>query len=262
MRICGPLLALLLTASPAIADDADDCNQSEDPTLRVQGCTAMVLSGEWTGRDLAEILNNRGIAYKDLGLAQQAIDDYDTALRIDPDFLYLYINRGWAYTDLPQFMLALEDFNHVIDVAPGTPIAYLGRGWAHLWQGMPPELAIEDFDKALALLPGFAYAYYARGIAFQRMEEFARAVDDFDEALALEPGNPTYLYRRALTHCYADDLAAAVADINQRWYFAPATVARDQQMLAEKRFYRRPVSGLVDEATQSALKAWIAGGCW
>jgi lipoprotein NlpI len=261
MRICGLALALLLSASPATADDADDCNQSEDPQLRVVGCTAMLESGEWAGRDRAEILNNRGIGYDHLGLAQQAIDDFDAALAVDPDYLFAYINRGWAYNDLPQLFRALDDFNHVIAVSPGTPIAYLGRGVTQLNQGGWLVPAIADFDKAIALLPTFVEAYHYRGNAYRRMAEYGRALSDYAEVLRLDPDR-AYVHRdRAFAYCWMGDGPAALADFTTEWSMTPAAVVRDQERLREYRHYRGTVSGIADAATHSALKAWVAQGC-
>ena len=38
---------------------------------------------------------NRGFAYDKLGLYDQAIKDYSSALEIDPNNVYAYYNRGY-----------------------------------------------------------------------------------------------------------------------------------------------------------------------
>ncbi len=74
-----------------------DCVQKLDPDRRVRGCTAVIRSGQWQGKDLAWAYYNRGIAYKNLKDYRRAIEDYDQALRLDPDYVKAYNNRGYAY---------------------------------------------------------------------------------------------------------------------------------------------------------------------
>ena len=44
---------------------------------------------------------NRGFAYDKLGLYDQAIKDYSSALEIDPSNVYAYYNRGYLFYILP-----------------------------------------------------------------------------------------------------------------------------------------------------------------
>ena len=41
--------------------------------------------------------NNRGIAYAKLGQYQRAIEDFNKAIRLKPDYADAYSNRGVAY---------------------------------------------------------------------------------------------------------------------------------------------------------------------
>ena len=43
---------------------------------------------------------NRGAAYDDLGRYQEAIADYTTAIKINPDYAIAYIKRGFAKENL------------------------------------------------------------------------------------------------------------------------------------------------------------------
>jgi tetratricopeptide (TPR) repeat protein len=64
-----------------------------------------------TSSQAATAYNNRGVANSRLGLTQSAIDDYTTAIEIDPQALY-FSNRGWAYLDLGKTALADVDFDN------------------------------------------------------------------------------------------------------------------------------------------------------
>ena len=46
--------------------------------------------------DSADIYIERGNIYDDLGKSQLALDDYNNAIRINPDDAGAYVNRGFA----------------------------------------------------------------------------------------------------------------------------------------------------------------------
>ena len=148
------LAVLLALAAPAWAGMEEDCMQVHDLDTKVSGCTAVIRSGQWQGKELAWAYNNRGLAYAFLGNPARAIEDYDQALRLDP----------------------------------GLAVAYLGRGVVYDALGLYHR-AIEDFDQALRLDPSMARAYNDRGFSYGKLGEYRRAIKDFDQALRLDPGD-------------------------------------------------------------------------
>ena len=101
IAILAAALALALGLAPlARAGMVEDCSQTRDLDLMISGCSAMIRSGEYSGRILAGVYDNRGIAYKILGEYRRAIEDYDQALRLYPGDAIAYIERGKAYAKL------------------------------------------------------------------------------------------------------------------------------------------------------------------
>ncbi len=166
------LAAALVTAlaAPEGAGMEADCIQTRDPELGVSGCTAVIVSGQHSGTDLAWAYYNRGIAYYDLGEFARAIEDYDEALRLDPDDGDSYNNRGNAYYKLGEFARAIEDYDEALRLDAGDAVAYFNRGNSYDDLG---ELAraIEDYGEALRLDPDYAVAYYNRGSAYDDLGE-------------------------------------------------------------------------------------------
>ena len=60
---------------------------------------------------------------------EEAIAQYDEAIRLDPWLAVAYIQRGLAYADLGRFQRAIQDFNVAITLSPQAAEAYFMRGF-------------------------------------------------------------------------------------------------------------------------------------
>ena len=81
----------------------------------------------------------RGDYYND-GKYRLALDEFTTAIRLNPNYTYAYWYRGYAYYELGQYQRAIEDFDKAIQLDPDMALAYNN-------QGMPT--ATQDHDKAI-----------------------------------------------------------------------------------------------------------------
>jgi regulator of sirC expression with transglutaminase-like and TPR domain len=54
----------------------------------------------------ADAFIDRGVAYAKLKQFEKAIQDYNQAIELDPEYTYAFNNRGLAYADLKQFKKA------------------------------------------------------------------------------------------------------------------------------------------------------------
>ena len=58
---------------------------------------------------------NRGFAYGDLGQQERAIEDYDEAIRLNPQFANPYAGRALAYTLLGDDTKAQQDADRAVE---------------------------------------------------------------------------------------------------------------------------------------------------
>src|SRR5580693_6159990 len=128
-------------AATAQTDDQQRCS-APDPDLSISGCTAMIQSGHETQQDLAKDFSNRGTAYGRKGQLDRAIEDFDEAIRLNPNFAEAYVKRSIAHALKGQFDRAIEDFDQAIRLNPNNVAAFLDRGNEYRAQG--------DFDRAIA----------------------------------------------------------------------------------------------------------------
>ncbi len=63
---------------------------------------------------------NRGGDHLDEGEYDAAIDDYNEAIRLNPDRVEAYYNRGLAYVDKGDHNSAITDFNIAIELDPNN----------------------------------------------------------------------------------------------------------------------------------------------
>jgi tetratricopeptide (TPR) repeat protein len=123
-----------------------------DPDLSISRCTAMIQSGHETQQNLARAFSSRGLAYARKGQYDHAIEDFDQAIRLNPNDAVAFSNRGAAYARRGQ-----------------------------------PDRAIEDYDQAIRLNPDYATAFYNRGFVKRAKGDFAGGDDDIAKAKQLNP---------------------------------------------------------------------------
>ena len=129
---------------------------------------------------------NRGNAYHHEGAFDEAIQNYNKAIDLNPEYAAAYNNRGNAYADKGELDNAIQDCNKAIELNPKDPRPYVNRGNAYDKIGVF-DLAIQNYNKAIELNPDHARAYYNRGIAYQRRRDFDKAIQDFNKAIELNP---------------------------------------------------------------------------
>lgn len=109
---------------------------------------------------------------------------------------------------------ALDDFNQAIRLDPQAALAFLGRGVLLATRKRSYERAIADFDKVLVLEPDNVLALIRRGEAFGQLGENGRGLVDLDRAIALAPGSSEAYFQRGLIHARRNETVAALADYN------------------------------------------------
>ncbi|NJK51374.1 tetratricopeptide repeat protein [Candidatus Gracilibacteria bacterium] len=92
----------------------------------------------------------KGNAKADEGDYQGAIDYYDQAISLNPEYALAYNNRGFAYWNLKEYQKAISNYNKAISLNSEYALAYNNRGNAKSDLG-DKQGAIADFEKAAEL---------------------------------------------------------------------------------------------------------------
>ena len=116
------------------------------------------------------------------GQPDPAIDDFDHAILLNPNYAEAFYDRGLAYNGKGQPDRAIEDFDHAILLNPNYAEAFHTRGVAYDDKGQH-DRAIKDYDQAIRLNPNYADAFVGRGVVYTRKGQPDLAIEDFDHAI-------------------------------------------------------------------------------
>ena len=92
------------------------------------------------------------------GEYQEAIDDYNTAIKINPNYALAYYNRGISYNELGRYQEAINDYNAAIKINPNDASAYVNRGVTKEQLGIIDNCI--DYKKACELGSTMGCEYY------------------------------------------------------------------------------------------------------
>jgi tetratricopeptide (TPR) repeat protein len=195
-----------------------------------------------TTSDDAFAYYNRGNANKNQKRNDQAIEDYNNALRLNPNNAEAFLGRGIAFASRSDFETAIADFTDAIRIDSNLAAAYVFRGRAlaasvvtvtEIEEGFSDffyiveeeeitaeqeaafDLAIADCTQAIRLDPNFVLAYRERADAYTRKGDYDRAIADYTAAIRLDPNNAAAYTRRGEAYNNKGDHNRALADYNQ-----------------------------------------------
>jgi tetratricopeptide (TPR) repeat protein len=153
----------------------------------IDGCTAIIQSGQEAREKLATAFDNRGVAYRLKGDYERALQDYDQATRLNPDNANAYNNRGIIYRIKGDYDRAIADYDEAIWLKNGDfPAAYYNRALAYADKG-EYELSLKDFDVVMRFNPRNALALYARGLTLLKKGDTEAGKNDISAAKAINP---------------------------------------------------------------------------
>ena len=117
----------------------------------------------------------------------------------------VYYEAGLACRHRDDVACAMQYFDWAIEVDPEFAPAYVARGAVYLAQGRL-DLALDDADSAIAADPDAASAYALRGEVLRLLELYTQASRAFEQAVGLDPTLEEDLFSsRWLAACASGD---------------------------------------------------------
>jgi tetratricopeptide (TPR) repeat protein len=166
-------------------------NQSGHHELSVQ------LIAKAIRRDTSNPLyySNLGLSLQALNRCEEALENYDRALRLHPEYADAFFNRGVTLQKLQRLEEAVKSYDRAVAERPDYAEALCNRGVALQELGRFTD-AIESYNRALVVRPNFVEALSNRGNALKAVKRLEEALESYDQALELRPGHVEVLYNR------------------------------------------------------------------
>jgi tetratricopeptide (TPR) repeat protein len=129
---------------------------------------------------------NLGIIYEKRKQFDEAIQEYQTTLKLKPSYARAHNNLGAVYKDLGRLEEAETEFQAALKLQPDIPTTHYNRGTSLSEQGRLDE-AIGEYQAAIRLDPTYQNAHYNLGLAYANQGRFQEAIVEFQTVVRLKP---------------------------------------------------------------------------
>lgn len=147
------------------------------------------------------VLNNLGNAHAAEGEHAKALEAYDQALALTPDYADAAINRALALIALARPIDAARGMAAMLRAQPGSARGWAVLGQAHAASGDQAQ-AIAAYGQALALRPDHGPWLHNLAVALRLAGQPEKALPLLDRSAAQSPDDPRIHYNRG--HCLQD----------------------------------------------------------
>ncbi|UCH11340.1 MAG: tetratricopeptide repeat protein [Fidelibacterota bacterium] len=135
----------------------------------------------------ADYRYRRAGVYLELDEDQDALKDYNEAVKLDPTNATYRFGLAEAYAAQEDFLSALVEYKEARTINPDYIAAWVGEGEAYLVLGQDYDLAVESYTAAIALDRDNGMAYYGRARAGALLGMRPEAMRDLRRAIILDP---------------------------------------------------------------------------
>lgn len=154
----------------------------------------------------------RGLAFERARDFDRAIQDYSTAVRLEPFQALIRLNRGRVLMKQRRFVEAIDDFDRAIELSPQNARAHRLRAFCHEQLDRIDD-AIAGYKRAIELAPTYALAHHNLGLIWLVRGQWTLAIEHLDAAYMLKPSDATPLITRSEAHSALGIFPLAMSDL-------------------------------------------------
>ena len=134
----------------------------------------------WTAR------NGLGSALEGAGRIDEAIDQYQQAVRINPEYAEGHYNLGAALWRVGASDAAIEHYEQALLIKTNFAEAHYNLGTV-LWPTRGVQAALPHFEAAVRINPDYAEAHNNLGVALQQEGHVREAIGHYERAIQIKP---------------------------------------------------------------------------
>jgi tetratricopeptide (TPR) repeat protein len=133
----------------------------------------------------AGYLDDRRMSYLKKKSYELALKDADAALKLQSTSHY-YADRGEVFLGMLRLDEALADYEQAVKLDLNSVSAYIGRANVYREKALN-DLALSDYQTAISKDARSSAAYYNRALAYLKMKKPAEAKADLEKAVEIDP---------------------------------------------------------------------------
>ena len=135
------------------------------------------------------IHSNLGFVYYSLNMPDEAMEQYQIAIKLRPDYAEVYNKLGAIYQDrnmpdkaMEQYLIAIKLKPEYLDAHSDLAIIYQNRNM--------PDKAVNEWQTVIGLKPDLAKAHLNLGTLYYKMGQMENARRELITALKITPNDP------------------------------------------------------------------------
>ncbi|XP_076377050.1 translocase of outer membrane 70 [Megalopta genalis] len=167
-------------------------------------------------------LVKRATLYMHLEDLDKCFEDFESAIKLDPDYGDIYLHKAQANLIMENIVEAKEDYEKVVELYPDFPIAFVHKCIVDYHYGIltrdgeMSEEALKTFEIAIEKFPDFAECYFLYAQLLSEMQNYQKADLYLDKALEKDPDNASAYVRKGLLQLkWNGDVSKAIEYIKQ-----------------------------------------------
>lgn len=196
-----------------------------------------------------------GIAYDQRGIPEKAVEHFEKAIELKPDYSEAYNSLGAHYAQNGNLQKAEENFKKALsNPAYVTPFyAFYNLGRVYEKQGRDEE-ALRQYQQAVRLEPSYGVAYFRMGLILERFQRIDEAREALGSAIRLNPNITEAHLRYGILSYNVGDIERAMTSLSHVIKVSPYST-----MASEARNYLDRMQGVVGGAKPRGLKGAASG---
>lgn len=215
---CNEAIGLLRNAielNPSFAEAMYELGWCYNETQQYKLALPVLAKGRQLLPNDYRVIYEEGFAKAHSGLPDEAMDDYNKVIILNPSFARVYIARADLYKDAKENTgAALADYLKSIKYDSSTVKVYYWIGWCYNDLGLF-EKAIPYLQKAISFEKQNYLSYSEIGFTFFSMGRYAEALEQLSRADLLKPKFETTIYYLGLCYVKQKNKPDAVKKYNE-----------------------------------------------
>lgn len=144
---------------------------------------------------------NRAEIYANTQNYNKALEDYDIAIMLDPDYILAYFNRANIRYKLTELLSDEYESQYQLNTSFTQPIVPQSTFDTTFLEHSYEEI-LNDYNRVIELDPDFFYAFFNRGYVKCIIGDYWGSVSDYEKSLEFEPTFSEAYYNKGLILIY------------------------------------------------------------